>query len=1107
MTEIVQRSGRRAGASAEALAVPPSDDHLRSPALGPVVVRRVAKSSSVLLVASLGVFMAFVDATIVTIAFPDIARSFPAAGLDGLSWVLNAYNVVFAAFLVAAGRIADLLGRKRVFELGLVTFTGASALCALAPSVELLIAARVLQAIGAAVVVPASLALVLHAFSAQDRTRAVALWAATAALAAGLGPSLGGVLVDIAGWRSAFLINVPIGLAAAFAARRTLVESRAPGKRLMPDLLGAVLFAAAIGALVLAVVKGPEWGWGDWRVLMSFATAVGVGALFARRSARHPAPLIDGALVRIRSLAVANSLMAIAAASYFGLILTNVLFLTTVWDWSVLQAGFAMTPGPFVAAAVAGPVSRLVERVDPRPVIAVGAGFWGAGAAGYLLLAGERPDFLGGWLPATVLAGIGGGIVFPTLSGIAVAAAPGGRFATATALNSVARQVGAAVGVGVLIAVLGSPASDLGDFQRGWVLALGLFATLALGAAALGSVATPTEPETTDLPDAIAVGAKSGRLDPDTLRPIDSQSRLPSLNGAGSLSGFLAAVPVFAAAPAEVLERLAAAATIVRVDAGDVLFHEGEEGENLFIVASGRLEVVRHAGGAEQVLRLVHPGDVLGELAVLTGGSRSATVRARRDSALIRLDRADFEALVRDVPELALSVMRELAVQVRDSRPAESAVSTATTSIAVVGLAGAGADELARELAQALGRLGRTALLTAASADGGAEPAEVLDAHERHHDHVVLAAGDLEGGGRWPEFCLRHADRVLAVTSGGAVPDWVYWYPQLRGCDIVYVDQKRGAGIGDWARVLDAAARYRIEPPGAPGRRATVDATARRLAGRSVGIVLSGGGARGFAHIGVLQELTEAGVVIDRVGGVSCGAWIGALFALGMDGAEIEARCYEDWVRRNPLTDYTVPRTSVIRGHKVQSVFERNLPGLIEDLPRDYYCVSCDLVTGDQVVHRSGPLAVAAAASQCLPGLAPPVVCDGRLLIDGGVINNLPVDVMATRREGPIVAVDVTTRYEAPRHDGGRGPRGSGAGGLWDNDTRRPGLFETISRAVVLGSVDTEEAARRHADLVIRPIEPDVGMLEWHQLDRVRERGRRAARAALQEAPTQLFGL
>src|SRR6266568_5181574 len=211
-------------------------------------MRRRPSPQSVLAIASLGAAVAFVDATIVNIAFPDIERSFPGTSISSLSWVLNAYNIVFAAFLVAAGRIADLVGRRRVFVLGLELFTFASLLCAIAPSVNTLIAFRVLQAFGAAFLVPSSLALVLNAFPPERRSHGVALLAAVAAAAAGLGPSLGGLLVAAANWRLVFLVNLPIGAVAIVLARRQLVESRAPGRRRLPDLLGALLFALAIAA-------------------------------------------------------------------------------------------------------------------------------------------------------------------------------------------------------------------------------------------------------------------------------------------------------------------------------------------------------------------------------------------------------------------------------------------------------------------------------------------------------------------------------------------------------------------------------------------------------------------------------------------------------------------------------------------------------------------------------------------------------------------------------------------------------------------------------------------------------------------------------------------
>src|SRR3954470_11871484 len=358
------------------------------PAPAPTVVappaprRRGPEPRTVLAIASLGGGMAFVDATIVNIAFPDIARSFRGTSISSLSWVLNAYNIVFAAFLMAAGRIADVVGRRRAVGGGLEVFTAASVLCAIAPSPGPLIAVRGAQALGAAMLVPSSLALVLEAFPPERRSHGVALLSAVSAAAAGLGPSLGGLLVAAADWRLVFLVNLPIGVAAVVLARRHLVESRAPGRRRMPDLLGAALFGLAIAALVLGIVKGEEWGWTSARVVGSFAAAVVLGGVFVWRCTPDRAPIIDLSLLRIRTLAAANGMAVVAAAGFYGYTLTNVLFLTAVWRYSVLEAGLALTPGPIVAVAVAGPTSRLCRRICPRPVL---AGGWGVFVCGHML--------------------------------------------------------------------------------------------------------------------------------------------------------------------------------------------------------------------------------------------------------------------------------------------------------------------------------------------------------------------------------------------------------------------------------------------------------------------------------------------------------------------------------------------------------------------------------------------------------------------------------------------------------------------------------------------------------------------------------------------------
>jgi NTE family protein len=1068
-----------------------------------IVVRRTVTPRQVLGVASLGAALAFVDATIVNVAFPDIRADFEGSTLAGISWVLNAYNIVFAAFIVAAGRIADLLGRKRLFEWGIVVFTLASVLCALAPSVEFLVGARVLQAIGAAITVPASLALVLQSFPEGERAHGVALWSAAAALAAGLGPSLGGVLVEAGGWRLAFIVNLPIGVLALMASKRTLVESRAPGRRSIPDLFGALLLAGATATLTLGIVKGEEWGWGSPGVLLSFGAALAIGAAFVERCTWHPSPMVDLALLRIRSLTVSNVITVLAAAGFYAYVLCNVLFLTTVWGYSVLEAGLAITPGPFVAAAVARPASRLAERIGPGPTAAAGALVWAAGVAYLAAVVGAQPDFLGQWLPGMAILGIGAGITFPVVGSAAVAEVTGGRFATATGINSVSRQLGAVLGVALLVAIVGTPApAEISEaFDRGWIFAAACFAATAAGALAIGRVAAPESesgaPERerrAPLPAPVAAEPRGASVRPS--RPAEPRPR-------SSPADFLRSVPMFAGLPQETIERIAAQAVTTRLHAGEWLFRQGDLADGVHVVVSGRLDVVREEQGDPELLRVIGPKSVVGELALLADSERSASIRARRDSELLKLTRDRFDALVAGDRHFTGELVRLMGVQLQRSRALEPPGPSAASVIALVPAHdGLPMEEIGSALMQELGTGGSIVRL-AGPADTPLDPAAeaaLLERYEQEEDVVVLAA---EREGDWRDFCLRHADRIALVAGDRPVPAELDRKP-LAGCDLLFLNTGAG-GVGPWIDVLEPRTSQVLEQ--GVGLAPSVAAAARRLAGRSVGLVLSGGGARAFAHIGAIEELVAAGYVIDRVGGCSMGAFVGAMFAIGMDPDEIDARCYEEWVRRNPLSDYGLPRHALIRGQRVKAMLARNLPGMIEDLPRDFFCVSGDLPTAELVVHRRGELWKAVGASMSLPGLVAPALLGDRMLVDGGVLNNLPVDVMAATGEGPVIAVDVTNRFERPapttngRRRTGRFRRNRDRG---DDEDRLPGLSEALTRALLLGSVDTAEAARVHASLVITPDSDGVGMLEWHQLDRMREAGRRAAAEALERAPEVL---
>ena len=250
-------------------------------------------------------FMVALDLSIVNVAFPSIRRSFPDVSTASLSWVLAAYSVVFGALLLGAGRIADRSGRRRIFLLGLLVFTVGSLLCGIAPSAWLLIGGRVVQAIGAALLMPASLALLLTATPPAARAQAVAMWGGISALAVATGPSLGSLLIDAGGWRWAFFVNLPIALAAGLSARRLVPESIIGGP--IPDLVGVAILSAAVASLALAITQGGEWGWSSARIVGLFLLAAVLAPLAIRRSARHKAPAIDLELFKSRTVVLANA--------------------------------------------------------------------------------------------------------------------------------------------------------------------------------------------------------------------------------------------------------------------------------------------------------------------------------------------------------------------------------------------------------------------------------------------------------------------------------------------------------------------------------------------------------------------------------------------------------------------------------------------------------------------------------------------------------------------------------------------------------------------------------------------------------------------------------
>lgn len=443
----------------------------------------------VLLIVCAGVVLASLDLFIVNVALPQIGRDFHlhAGSLADLSWVLNAYTIVYAAFLVLFGRLAERYRRDRAFLLGVAVFVAASAACGAATSLPMLVAFRVVQAAGAALLTPTSLGLILASFSAERRYGAVRTWTAVGGLAAAAGPVVGGLLVA-ASWRWVFLVNVPVGLLALAAGWRWL--PRIPGHPVpAPDLWGALLVTVGVGALVLGLVKGGSWGWADPRTIIALSVAVASLVLFAVDCARSRDPLIARELFHLRPLIGASGVALFFMASFGAMLLSRVLWAQDVWHWSALSTGLAIAPGPIMvplfAFLTAGP---LITRFGPGLVIAAGCAVFAGGAVWWALAMGLTPDYAGEMLGGMLLTGIGVGLTLPTFMATGAAALPPHSFATGSAVINMLRQIGLAIGVAILIAVLGSPhtaAATLDTYQR----ASYIIAGLSLVAGAIGLLA------------------------------------------------------------------------------------------------------------------------------------------------------------------------------------------------------------------------------------------------------------------------------------------------------------------------------------------------------------------------------------------------------------------------------------------------------------------------------------------------------------------------------------------------------------------------------------------------------------------------------------------
>ncbi|MGW7068708.1 DHA2 family efflux MFS transporter permease subunit [Streptomyces sp. NPDC054855] len=464
--------------------------------------------ASFLLLASGASFLAVIDVTVVNLAMPDLREDLTGSAFKDLSWVITMYAIVFAALLAPAGRLADVLGRRTLFLAGVGVFTAASVLCAASPGLGVLLAARAVQGLGAAAMIPASLAIVLMDSPPEQRRAAIGQWSAAAALAAAVGPAVGGVLVDAFGWRSLFMINIPFGLLLLYGAIAIPRSTGPRTERRLPDTLGTTTLGAGVGLLCLGISKGSEWGWSEASSLVCVIAGPVLVALSLLRSAKHPAPALDISLWRNRTFALANAAAFFYGIALFSWLLAGVLYVTQVWGYSELTAGLAMTPGAFAATAVAMRVGKLPPTYGPRFATVGGAVI--LGGTGFLL-AFTLPDhsmFLPYWLPLGVLAGIGMGAITTGTSTAAALSVSPLRFAGATGLNQTARQIGGAIGIAILATVVSGTLKGVADFERVYLIAACASVVVALLGLGL-TIQLPPTPLAATPPEQVAGGQET----------------------------------------------------------------------------------------------------------------------------------------------------------------------------------------------------------------------------------------------------------------------------------------------------------------------------------------------------------------------------------------------------------------------------------------------------------------------------------------------------------------------------------------------------------------------------------------------------------------------
>lgn len=575
-----------------------------------------------------------------------------------------------------------------------------------------------------------------------------------------------------------------------------------------------------------------------------------------------------------------------------------------------------------------------------------------------------------------------------------------------------------------------------------------------------------------------------------------------------SFKRFIQDLPLFRKLPLVVLDELVDLFEYQKLLRGETLFQQGDTADSFYILLSGRLQVIRKKPVAE-----LTPGDSFGELALIGDQARSATIIGQRDSELGKLHRHDFDAILKAYPEISVELLKVVGSWLTTEEKFNSNKVSGIVTMVLLDR-DAKAKSLPGLVAQSLKALGATHHLTLENLaqyfnwDSHStsqhqqfreeEVARWLSEHEQAGDFILLETTDEPS--RWRDFCLRQADRIMFITNQQSAPGAQSFerlpdsnVETLRQLVLVHSDAQSGpTATAQWLSHHNVNSHFHIRID----QQKDIQRLAREIAKKSVAVVLGGGGARSFAQIGMLKAMEELGIPVDKVSGVSMGAIIAAQYADGYSSDEILKLNIEAWLKGKPHKGFTLPISSLLSASRASElakvVFGHRH---IEDLWLPFFCVSTDLTTLAARYHYSGEIWTALLASGAIPGICSSIISENNtLLVDGGLLDNLPVERMKQQHEGKVIAVDVATdKGLLPNVKGPIPPNGFKA--LWQqitaNKNRRPfpHIFKLMMHTVTLASKVNSEKSRQVADLCLNLKCNDYGLMEMRNLEALAETG------------------